>query len=371
MISETTTSGETLIRFSRRLREEGIPVGPVHASDLVNALQLVDAASAEDVYSGFRSVSITRRDQIAAFDRVFIEIFGPQDGRLPTMIVHALERTWAISLPDGTEGEGDEGEDVDATAGASLVERLWTRDFSELTAGEEAQVRALIAQMVWRPSRASSRRRVPARTGDRPDLRRTLRRNIGWEGDLMRIATTRKALRKRPLIFIADVSGSMERYSEMLLYFAHSAQDRLGRLEAFVFSTRLTRITRQLDRRKPSEAIARVSAAVHDWSGGTKIGESLRTFNREWSRRVVRGGPIALVVSDGWDRGEPELLAAEMAHLHRTMHRVIWLNPLAGREGFAPETRGMQAALPHIDDFLAAGNLRDLETLVDLLEAVH
>ena len=186
----------------------------------------------------------------------------------------------------------------------------------------------------------------------------------------MRIATTERRLRRRPLIFIADVSGSMERYSEMLLYFAHAARGRMGRMEAFVFSTRLTRITRELHRREPSAAIAQVADAVHDWSGGTKIGESLRTFNVEWSRRVTRGGPIALIISDGWDRGEPELLAREMARLARSVHRVVWLNPLAGHTGYSPETRGMQAALPYVDDFLPAARFSDLQTLVELLESV-
>jgi uncharacterized protein with von Willebrand factor type A (vWA) domain len=141
-------------------------------------------------------------------------------------------------------------------------------------------------------------------------------------------------------------------------------------MEAFVFSTQLTRITRQLLRRDPSAAIADVSRAVSDWSGGTRIGEAIQTFNREWVRRVGSGGPVAVIVSDGWDRGDPELLGAEMARLRRSVHRVVWLNPLAGRSGFSPETRGMQAALPHVDDFLPVSNLVDLATVVDLLESI-
>lgn len=193
---------------------------------------------------------------------------------------------------------------------------------------------------------------------------------MGTEGDLLLPAYTERRIRRRPLLFIADVSGSMERYSEMLLYFAHAARGRLGRLEAFVFSTRLTRITRQLDRRSPSEAIARVADAVHDWSGGTRIGQALAEFNRRWARRVTTGGPIVLIVSDGWDRGDPDLLAEEMARLSRSVHRVVWLNPLASRPGFAPETRGMQAAMPYVDDLLAAGRLSDLASVIDLLESV-
>ncbi|MDP3984680.1 MAG: VWA domain-containing protein, partial [Acidimicrobiia bacterium] len=188
--------------------------------------------------------------------------------------------------------------------------------------------------------------------------------------DFVRLAYTQRRVRRRPLIFVADVSGSMERYSEMLLYFAHAARGRLGPMEAFVFSTRLTRITRQLARRDPAAAIAEVSLAVDDWSSGTKIGEAVAEFNRHWSRRVTRGGPIVVIVSDGWDRGEPELLSKEMARLRRTVHRIVWLNPLSGRAGYAPETRGMQAALPYVDDFLPAANLSDLSAVVALLESL-
>jgi len=187
---------------------------------------------------------------------------------------------------------------------------------------------------------------------------------------MMRLAMTSRTIRRRPLIVIADVSGSMERYAEMLLYFTHAARDRFGHLEAFVFSTRLTRITRELRRRKPADAIAAVAEHVHDWSGGTQIGTAISVFNREWSRRVCRGRPVALVISDGWDRGDPAILSDAMERLHRTVFRTVWLNPLAGRPGFAPETRGMQAALPYVDDFLAAATLRDLRTLVRLLESV-
>jgi uncharacterized protein with von Willebrand factor type A (vWA) domain len=162
----------------------------------------------------------------------------------------------------------------------------------------------------------------------------------------------------------------MERYVEMVLYFIHAARGRLGRMEAFVFSTRLTRITRQVRHRDPKIALSQVAVAVHDWAGGTRIGEALEEFNRRWSRRVARGGPIALIISDGWDRGDPALLRTQMATLARSVHRVVWLNPLAGRPGYTPETRGMQAALPHIDDFLPVANLRDLRDVVRLLESV-
>ena len=360
-----------LVEFARELRAEGVPTGPTTASDLLEALETVGAASATDVYWAFRSLTVCERDHVPAFDRVFMRFFADPGEPVPVLADQTTPRTWSVSQDESAgEGDGDEPADDVSLMGASAIERLADRDFADLDEGEAAQVRALLASMVWSPSITLARRRRPSRGGDRPDLRRTLRSAVAAEGDMIRLATTERRERRRPLLFIADVSGSMERYSEMLLYFAHAGRGRLGSVEAFVFSTRLTRITRELATRRPGEAIRRVAGAVHDWSGGTRIGESLATFNREWSRRVGRGGPIALIVSDGWDRGEPELLSAEMARLRRSVHRVVWLNPLAGREGYRPETRGMRAALPHVDDFLAGGTLRDLATLVRLLESV-
>ena len=186
----------------------------------------------------------------------------------------------------------------------------------------------------------------------------------------MPLAYADRRPRKRPLVVLADVSGSMERYTEMFLHFVHAAQGRLGRVEAFVFATRLTRISREIRRRDVAAALRHVGAVVEDWSGGTRIGESLQEFNREWSRRVTRGGAIGLVISDGWDTGDALVLEREMARFSRSMHRVIWLNPLAGRDGYAPETRGMRAVLPYIDDFLPAASLLDLRGVVRLLESV-
>lgn len=362
--------GRTLVEFGRRLRGEGMSVGPTIAHDLATAVEVVGLGSAEDTYHAFRSVCVTAAEQIPIFDRVFYEVFGREGSPSGLSLVEQRQRSWSIEAAGEGEGEGEDAAETVAVVGASWNEKLAHKDFAELTPDEEARVRSLIGAMMWKPADARSRRRRASRTGDRPDPRRTLRRMVGTEGDLLLPSFTERRIRRRPLVFIADVSGSMEKYSEMLLYFAHAARGRLGRLEAFVFSTRLTRITRQLERRSPSEAIAQVSDTVEDWSGGTRIGEALTTFNRQWARRVGAGGPIAVIVSDGWDRGEPEVLAEEMARLSRSVHRVVWLNPLASRPGFAPETRGMRAALPYVDDFLAAGRLNDLASVVELLESV-
>lgn len=359
-----------VVELTNNLRAAGLPLGAAAAADFVQAIEAVGLASRTDTYYALRALAISTPDQIPIFDKVFEAFFRGEDHRPLVHFTKELTRSWVVSLPQDT-GEGDTEEAGDSTStGASGVERLLHRDFSDLEKEEIEQLRRLMANMVWRPTDVLSRRRRRHRHQGRPDLRRTLRTATGPTGDLLLMSFTKRRQRRRPLIFIADVSGSMERYTEMLLYFAHAARARLGKMETFVFSTRLTRITRELSRRSAGEALAQVTDAVEDWSGGTRIGDAIAAFNRDWSRRLCRGGPIALIVSDGWDRGDPALLAAEMARLHRTVHRVIWLNPLAGRSGYRPETQGIRAALPYIDDLLAAGNLADLATVVRLLESL-
>ncbi len=359
-----------LVELTARLRQAGLPLGSTAAADFVEAIEAVGLESRTDTYYALRSLAITSPDQIPIFDSVFDDFFR----RLPSyplmQVIREMTRSWVVSLPKEAGEGAAESPDESTSTGASTVERLAHRDFSELSKEELEQLRRLMATLAWRPADVLSRRRRPDRHRGRPDLRRTLRNASGPTGDLMLLSYSKRRPRRRPLIFIADVSGSMERYTEMLLYFAHAARHRLGKMETFVFSTRLTRITRQLSRRSAGEALVQVTAAVDDWSGGTRIGDAIASFNRDWSRRLCRGGPVALIVSDGWDRGEPGLLAAEMARLHRTVNRVIWLNPLAGRTGYRPETQGIKAAMPYIDDLLAAGNLSDLATVVRLLESL-
>lgn len=367
--SQIGSSLPILVSFTHRLRDEGIPVAAGIAGQMVEALSTVGMASGEDSYFAMRSLACSSVDHLRVFDRVFVAFFGDRM-RSVVASVGPRNRDWTIKPRGVGEGEAGNEETASNSSGASAIERLSHRDFAKLTPAESAEIKALIAKMLWSPALVASRRRKAAIDGDRPDLRRTLRGSIGPESDLLHLEYTTRRIRRRPLIFIADVSGSMERYAEMLLYFAHAARGRLGRLEAFVFSTHLTRITRQLSRRDPGAAIAEVSEAVTDWSTGTKIGDSIGTFNREWSRRVCRGGPIVLVISDGWDRGDPEVLDREMARLKRSVHRVVWLNPISGRANYVPATRGMKAALPHVDDFLPAANLSDLTTVIRLLESI-
>jgi uncharacterized protein with von Willebrand factor type A (vWA) domain len=223
----------------------------------------------------------------------------------------------------------------------------------------------VLAGLVWNPGLRRTRRWVRGR-GTRVDIRRALADSVRSGGDVVTLPTRKRRVRPRPLVLLCDISGSMERYSRMLLHFAHALTSRHQRVEAFLFSTQLTRVTRQLNNRRADDALAAMSSAVPDWSGGTRIGGALKEFHQQWGRRVLNGGPVVLLISDGWDRGHPEMLRAQIARLQRRCHRLIWLNPLIGTRDYSPLTRGLQAALPYVDDFLASRTLRNFADL-----AVH
>ena len=364
---------QNVIHFARYLRAKGLDATPPVGMDLLAAARLLGLEDRRDIRSGFRSLAVVRPDQIPVFDEAFDLFFGRGVRRPPAAGAEG-EPTVQSYLP-APAPEGEPPDEADAgesreQLGASYHERLGARDFGELTPGEAAEVRRMIAAMLWKPAEALSRRWLPDPGGVRPDMRRTLRNAVGPRGELIEMEFRSRRPRRRPMVILADVSGSMEKYVEMLLYFAHSAPSRMGRVETFVFSTRLTRITHELRRRDPSAALRLVAGRVHDWSGGTRIGEALGAYNREWSRRAARGGPIGMIISDGWDRGDPGMLGREMARFSRSVHRTIWLNPLAGRAGYAPETRGLKAALPYVDDFLPAARLVDLAGVIRLLESI-
>ncbi|MCH7670154.1 MAG: VWA domain-containing protein [Acidobacteria bacterium] len=373
-----TAFADNLVHFVRYLRAQGLTVGPSTARDLGAVTSAVGLLNKADTYHAFKAVTVVRPSEVPMFDQAFELFFGTALGELQRpsdiRITTPKAETAQASLPTlsrGGETRGDDQDDEVVNVGAgSYSERLSTRDFATLTPSEREEVRRLIAEMVWRPADAKSRRWVADSRGTRPHLRRTLRNLTGPDGDLMPLEFSSRRPRRRPLIILADISGSMERYAEMFLHFVHAAQGHLGRVESFVFGTRLTRITRDMRQRDPSYALARVSVSVEDWSGGTRIGEAFERFNLDWSRRLARGGAIALIMSDGWDTGDPDLLEEQMARFSRSVHRVVWLNPLASRPGFAPEARGMRTVLPYVDDFLAASSVMDLRGVVRLLESL-
>lgn len=362
-----------LLAFGRVLRQHGIEVHPGRLLDLIEALGHLELGSRADVYHACRALLVHRPEQIAIFDRAFSMFWlGAHEERLhqPAGDEHraVVETIGVLEIADLNRDDKDSDAD-------EITERrlptwsdlgvLANKDFEAFTAAEIADGAAALSLLVWNPGERRTRRWVRGR-GSRIDLRRSIAESLRTDADVVRLWHRTRAVRPRPLVLLCDVSRSMERYSRMLLHFAHSMARRHRRIEAFLFATTLTRVTRQLRRSKADEALAAVSRSVTDWSGGTRIGEALKQFHRRWGRRVLNGGPVVLLISDGWDCGEPAELAAQIARLQRSCYRLIWLSPLAGTEGYEPLTRGLEAALPYVDDFLPA---RTLTNLADL--AVH
>jgi uncharacterized protein with von Willebrand factor type A (vWA) domain len=250
----------------------------------------------------------------------------------------------------------------------SRAEVLTEKDFAECTREELAELSRLMAELRFTTYRRRSRRQVPAKgAGDRPDLRRTVRWAIRHQGEAMRRAFTEPATRPRRLVMILDVSGSMEPYARALLRFAHAAVVARSKVEVFVLGTRLTRLTRHLTSRDPDAAISQALPRVRDWAGGTRLGQGMRSFNNDWGVRGMARGAVVVVLSDGWDRGDPGLLGQEMERLHRITHELIWVNPLKATPGYAPLAAGMAAALPHVDRFVEGHSFASLDQLAAVL----
>ena len=366
-----------LAAFARLLHDAGLDAGPGRLTTATRALGEVDLKDSEAFRDALRACFVSRRDELVLFEAAFDIFWAPPDPRVtagsipgrnrPLPLPPERARAWLQALglnrsqmPQETE-EGVPPE----SSGYSAEELLRQKDFDAMTWSETEQVKRLLQQAPWRIAERRTRRLRPAK-GGQVDLRRTARHSIRSSGELVRLMRRQPRMRRRPLVLLCDVSGSMERYSRLLLIFAHAVARRED-VETFVFSTRLTRITRLLRRREIDRALSEVARRVHDFSGGTRIGQALAEFNRRWARRVLGHGAVTIIVSDGWDRGDPGQLSVELERLRRMSHRLIWLNPLLGSEGYEPITRGMSAALPHTDDFLAAHNVQALNELGELL----
>ncbi|HEX7263807.1 MAG TPA: VWA domain-containing protein [Candidatus Dormibacteraeota bacterium] len=367
--------------FARLLHDAGLEAGPRRLTDATRALTFVDLKNESDFRAALRTVFVSRKEEISTFEAAFDIFWAPADPRTTAGVVPGHARAlpmspdrakmWAEALGLNTSQMNREQDPrtVPATSsGYSALELLRHKDFDTMTWQETEQVRRLLEQAPWRVAERRTRRLRASKAGS-IDLRRTARHAIRSSGELVRLFRKRPRMRRRPIVLVCDVSGSMERYSRLLMIFAHAIARRED-LEAFVFSTRLTRITRLLRQRDLDRALASVSKGVHDFSGGTRIGDALGDFNRHWARRVLGHGAVVIIVSDGWDRGDPRQLTAELIHLRRSAHRLIWLNPLLGSSGYEPLTRGMVAALPYCDDFLAAHNLQALDDLGRLLASL-
>ena len=370
-----------LAAFARLLHDAGLDAGPGRLTDSARALNYVDLKRQDDFRAALKSVFVSRKDELPIFDAAFDIFWAPPDPRVTAGMLPGRSRSLPLS-PERAKAwiealgvnrsqiprqEEDSGTPA-TSSGYSAEELLRHKDFEDMSWEETEQVRRLLQQAPWRVAERRTRRLRPAHDG-RVDLRRTAKHSIRSSGELVRLLHRQPRLRRRPLVLICDVSGSMERYSRLLLIFAHAIARRED-VETFVFSTRLTRITRMLRRRDLDRALQAVSKSVQDFSGGTRIGVALAEFNRRWARRVLGHGAVVIVISDGWDRGDVHQLEIELARLRRSAHRLIWLNPLLGSEGYEPLTRGMAAALPHTDDFLAAHNVDALDDLGRMLAGV-
>lgn len=385
---------DRIIGFGRYLRLVGVPATLGQTMDFAKAIPDVGLRR-EDFKLASKALFVTRKEDVTLFDKAFdlywrYTTFADDDG--------AYDESADLAPPDGEasddedsippppgkdrkkgqdddsgeqqlsqrevmEGESAEDADPDTMLTYSASESLKGKDFAQFNAKEMEQAKLLMQRIAWEIAMRRSRRTVRASKGTYLDLRRSLRANMKYGGEPVELARRRRKQKPRRVVLICDISGSMDRYSRILLQFVHTVEQGLSRVEVFVFGTRLTRITRQLRVRNIDSALERVSKEVQDWAGGTRIGESLLTFNTRWARRVLGQGAIVLIISDGWDRGDVEVLRREMARLQRMSFRLIWLNPLLGSPTYQPLTRGIQAALPYVDDFLPVHNLDSLEAL--------
>lgn len=369
-----------MLSFGAMLRASGLPVTTSAIMDAVRALEAVELMDRSEVYLALRTVLMSRIEEQPAFDRSFEAFwrFHAEEGQgldgllaavqprrredeepAPGAIEAAREKQAQVALDDWDQGEPADDEPVEVP-GLSDREAMMDQDFSTFPAEQLDEVARLTVQIARRLARRVSRRRKPTRRGGVIDLRRSMRANL-MKGEIIELRRRARRRRKVRLVLLCDVSGSMDLYSRFLLQFLYALQNVFGRVETFTFATRLTRVSDLLRGPSYKGALRRLTE-VRDWSGGTRIGESIREFNQTWGRLVDRR-TIVVLLSDGWDTGEPDVLAQEMLTLKRRAARVIWLNPLLGNPSYEPLTRGMAAALPLVDHFAAAHNLASLREL--------
>jgi uncharacterized protein len=357
-----------VVTFGRVLREAGLEVGPGRIGDALSGLDLVELDRQDDVYWALRQTLVARHEDLDAFDRAFRAWFL----RTP---VEPETRTRPQSLrllkKGAGEGEAEAADAEDGAPGWSAVEVLRHKDFAELTEAELKRMKALIGQLANARPRRRSRRLRAHPHGRALDLRRLVRASLATGGDPAERAFRRRIAVPRKLVLICDVSGSMEAYSRALLLFVHAVVGSGRGVEAFAFGTRLTRLTPELHGRDPELALAAAAKRVVDWSGGTRIGASLKAFNDEWGRRALTRGAVVVIVSDGWEREDAPSVGREMARLARAAYAVVWVNPLKGHPEYQPLAGGMRAALPYVDRFLPGQSLASLEELAEVLAGIE
>jgi uncharacterized protein with von Willebrand factor type A (vWA) domain len=378
-----------VMHFARMLRRAGLPVGPGQVLDAQSALAHLDLTAKADVRAALRAIMATRREQHEVFDAAFAIFWRNPDRAIAESVMAALDgarkpaepqkpkagsRRAAEAMAPREKKEPPKPPPVEqkpfqAAMIVSAEERLRKMDFEAMSEEEVRAARAAIARLKLPFDEIPTRRFRPDPLGPRADLRETLRRSLREGGDLVEIARRRRRTRTPPLVVLADISGSMARYAAVLLAFLHAVANDRARVHVFLFGTRLTNVTRALRHRDAEVAFQMVANLVPDWSGGTRIGETLHRFNRDWSRRVLGQGATVLLITDGLDREGGIGLAEEAERLRKSCRRLVWLNPLLRWDGFEPKAAGIRALLPHVDDFRPVHNIDSLTALVHALSA--
>jgi uncharacterized protein with von Willebrand factor type A (vWA) domain len=384
--------------FSQRLHSAGVPVTPSQTEQYTRALKLTKPVSRRRLYCTTRAIFVTGFQQVPAFNRVFAEVFGARrsqstddydvdladapdaeevDSEMPEGMddQKVMEREGgqdAMNMNAG-DGDGDEDDSEQETLvpmqEASEEEALSHKNFSALNAEELALLYRLMVRLQLATPERVTRRKRKGRRGEHMDMRRTLRRSLHTGGDPIVLSRKRRRVHPRRLVLLCDISGSMEPYARAYLQFLHAARATGPYAEAFVFATRLTRLTRQLAGRNPQRAIRRATEAAPDWSSGTRIGDALKEFNDRYGRRGMARGSVVVILSDGWERGDPALVGREMQRLSRLAYRIVWVNPRVAAPGFAPKAGGLVAALPHCDALVSGHTLKSLEEVADAIAA--
>ena len=352
--------------LSRRLHDAGLPITPARAADLAHALQLVRPVSRRRLYWTARAIVVTDPAQVRAFDRVFSAVFGAAREETATPPEPTLRPTPPGGRGTDPSARGAESDNVvDVPVGvASDEERLASKRFEALEPHELAHLYRLMTRLRLETPPRRTRRQVKGRGGQRIDMRRTLRGSLRTGGDPIRLARRHRRVVPRRLVLLCDISGSMEPYTRAYLQFLTCAAGSNPHAEAFVFATRLTRLTRALASRNPERAIQRAAETAPDWSSGTRIGDALKTFNDRHGRRGMARGAVVVILSDGWERGEPALVGREMERLARLAHRIVWVNPRVGASAFSVQAGGMVAALPHCDALVSGHSFEALGQVV-------
>ncbi|MEP2717001.1 VWA domain-containing protein [Pseudophaeobacter sp.] len=393
-LPEDPKLAQNITHFARALRKAGLPIGPGRVIDAVEAVAAAGFTSRQDFYWALHACFVSKPEHRVVFAQIF---------RLYWRDPRFLERMMAALLPaikgvqeehaakpgekraaealleganqdvDAPEAPNDEGTEieVDATLTISSEERLRSLDFEQMSTDEVARAKRILAQINLPVKPMQSRRLMAANQGDRVDWRRSFREAARRGGDLQTFARAKRRTRWPNLVVICDISGSMSQYSRIVLHFLHAVANAKGagwaKVHGFTFGTRLTNITRHLATRDVDAALAAAGAEAQDWEGGTRVGDCLHDFNRDWSRRVMGQGAVVLLITDGLDRGDPKALAHEMQRLHLSARRLIWLNPLLRWDGFAAKAQGIRAMLPHVDSFRAGHSIASLEDLVRVI----